>query len=388
MTIGERIALLRKRAGLSQEKLAALIGVSRQAIGKWESNLSLPGIDNLQELARVLGVSCDELITGVSTTQPDAPNGQVALESVKSLLTQQTETSRRADRRRFLLGLIPALLAFLLALGAVGFSCVLFFRAQGLEDELAALSGRISALQGQLAAGIGTNDPSDSAALVADYSCSYTLLPGGKAVRLQLEALPKSVAAGQSASFSLIAGDQNLVQPATAEGGGFRAEFEIPLTGEYNDFKVSFLLKDTAGNTEQELLFTESEFLTRYTIWLSLDPDTFAAARQSDGSWIIGGRMALSVERSEELYPVAGSLELVIEGKTVQRIPLEAATFDEFADSGDGGADDQAPVATGFISYTDFPIRQYAASGAEEITVVARITDNKGGEHTASWSAA
>ena len=388
MTIGERIALLRKRAGLSQEKLAALIGVSRQAIGKWESNLSLPGIDNLQELARVLGVSCDELITGVPTTQPDAPNGQVALESVKSLLTQQTETDRRAARRRFLLGLIPALLACLLALGAVGFSCVLFFRAQGLEDELAALSGRISALQGQLAAGIGTNDPSDSAALVADYSCSYTLLPGGKAVRLQLEALPKSVAAGQSASFSLIAGDQNLVQPATAEGGGFRAEFEIPLTGEYNDFKVSFLLKDTAGNTEQELLFTESEFLTRYTIWLSLDPDTFAAARQSDGSWIIGGRMALSVERSEELYPVAGSLELVIEGKTVQRIPLEAATFDQFADSDDGGADDQAPVATGFISYTDFPIRQYTASGAEEITVIARITDNKGGEHTASWSAA
>ena len=40
MTIGERIALLRKKAGLSQEKLAELVGVSRQAIGKWESGVS------------------------------------------------------------------------------------------------------------------------------------------------------------------------------------------------------------------------------------------------------------------------------------------------------------------------------------------------------------
>ena len=64
MTIGQRIAALRKQAGLSQEALAAQLNVSRQAIGKWEADASLPGLDNLQELARALGVSCDELLTG------------------------------------------------------------------------------------------------------------------------------------------------------------------------------------------------------------------------------------------------------------------------------------------------------------------------------------
>ena len=64
MTINERILALRRAAGLSQEALAEQVGVSRQAIGKWESGASLPGLDNLQELARALDVSCDELLTG------------------------------------------------------------------------------------------------------------------------------------------------------------------------------------------------------------------------------------------------------------------------------------------------------------------------------------
>ena len=90
MTINERILALRRAAGLSQEALAEQVGVSRQAIGKWESGASLPGLDNLQELARALGVSCDELLTGKeSGTENTAGQDGVALESVKALLDAQ-----------------------------------------------------------------------------------------------------------------------------------------------------------------------------------------------------------------------------------------------------------------------------------------------------------
>ena len=82
MTINERILALRRAAGLSQEALAEQVGVSRQAIGKWESGASLPGLDNLQELARALGVSCDELLTGKeSGTENTAGQDGVALKS-------------------------------------------------------------------------------------------------------------------------------------------------------------------------------------------------------------------------------------------------------------------------------------------------------------------
>ena len=64
MTLGNRIAALRKAAGLSQEALAAKLGVSRQAIGKWEADASLPGLDNLHQLAKELGVTIDALLAG------------------------------------------------------------------------------------------------------------------------------------------------------------------------------------------------------------------------------------------------------------------------------------------------------------------------------------
>ncbi len=48
MTLGEKIKELRKARGLSQEELAEQINVSRQAVSKWELDLSLPDIDNIE----------------------------------------------------------------------------------------------------------------------------------------------------------------------------------------------------------------------------------------------------------------------------------------------------------------------------------------------------
>ena len=51
MTLGQNIQTARRAKGLSQEALAERIGVSRQALGKWEKDTALPGLDNLQALA-------------------------------------------------------------------------------------------------------------------------------------------------------------------------------------------------------------------------------------------------------------------------------------------------------------------------------------------------
>lgn len=62
MTLGQNLQAARKAKGLSQETLAEQIGVSRQALGKWEKDTALPGLDNLQAAAQVLGVSVDTLL--------------------------------------------------------------------------------------------------------------------------------------------------------------------------------------------------------------------------------------------------------------------------------------------------------------------------------------
>ena len=62
MTLEDQIRTLRKQAGLSQEKLAELTGVSRQAVTKWESGTGVPDIANLVSIAELFGVSLDELL--------------------------------------------------------------------------------------------------------------------------------------------------------------------------------------------------------------------------------------------------------------------------------------------------------------------------------------
>ncbi len=62
MTIGEKIASLRQKAGLSQEVLAEKMDVSRQSVSKWEMNQALPQIDKVLLICELFGVSADELL--------------------------------------------------------------------------------------------------------------------------------------------------------------------------------------------------------------------------------------------------------------------------------------------------------------------------------------
>ena len=63
-SIGKRIAALRKGKGMTQEDLAGRMGVSSQAVSKWETDASCPDISLLPLLCRTLGVTSDELLTG------------------------------------------------------------------------------------------------------------------------------------------------------------------------------------------------------------------------------------------------------------------------------------------------------------------------------------
>ncbi len=62
MTTGEKIAAQRRKAGLSQEALAERLGISRQAVSRWETNESLPDTERIIQLSRILGISTDYLL--------------------------------------------------------------------------------------------------------------------------------------------------------------------------------------------------------------------------------------------------------------------------------------------------------------------------------------
>lgn len=69
MDFGDRLKQIRMNQGLSQEQLAEKIGVSRQAITKWETNRGLPDVENMVILAEIFKITLDELILQEKQTQ-------------------------------------------------------------------------------------------------------------------------------------------------------------------------------------------------------------------------------------------------------------------------------------------------------------------------------
>jgi len=101
MEVSERIRQFRKAGKISQERLAEALGVTRQAVSKWESGQSEPDVDRLVAISAVFGVTVDDLLTGAP---PDAEakakrkrkapaDGIITGDTVRALAAlQQTDT--------------------------------------------------------------------------------------------------------------------------------------------------------------------------------------------------------------------------------------------------------------------------------------------------------
>lgn len=75
-TLGRRIARLRLTKTATQERLAKELNVSPQAVSKWENDINYPDISLLPDLARFLGVSVDELLSGASASAQESSAAQ------------------------------------------------------------------------------------------------------------------------------------------------------------------------------------------------------------------------------------------------------------------------------------------------------------------------
>lgn len=83
MSLGNKLAEARKKQNLTQEQLAERLGVTRQAVSRWESGTAYPETDKIVRMAQILEVSCDYLLQdGVAET------GKPAISPVTRLLKQ------------------------------------------------------------------------------------------------------------------------------------------------------------------------------------------------------------------------------------------------------------------------------------------------------------
>ena len=340
MTIHERIYTLRRAAGLSQETLAERVGVSRQAIGKWENGAALPGLDNLQALAITLGVSCDELLTGEAVRKDGAPAAVVrrnamnpgagvfadgeadaasadpgahaggeaegvpadaaasakgnmsaagdtaaaaaaepTADGLRALLEAYQSAQKQAARRqRMLLASLAAVLLALLCLGIFADA-----RLDALAGRVDEVSGRMDGIDQRIDSRIDAiraeigQSLSETERIVADFDWQYRTLSEDR-IELTLTATPKSRREDTAAAFSVVpsSGAAITKEAAPRADGVFTAQLEIPLTEEYESFAVMAAFT-TDGETQSQMLFREMEFYSGRRITANLTLTDFRA---------------------------------------------------------------------------------------------------------------
>ena len=93
-TLGKRIAKNRKRLGLTQDRLAELLGVTAQAVSKWENDQSCPDINTLPKLAGIFGITADELLGNPRTVEATVePEEKPEDEAVEISINSSKKTS-------------------------------------------------------------------------------------------------------------------------------------------------------------------------------------------------------------------------------------------------------------------------------------------------------
>ena len=128
MTFGDKLSRLRKEYNYTQEQLADILGVSRQSVSKWESDISYPETDKLIELGRLFDCSMDYLLKEEVTERSGVPSPSTegVLAQMKSKVTSG-QNKRKAQR---ILKIVGMVLAAAFAIDII--SMIVYFLAKGI----------------------------------------------------------------------------------------------------------------------------------------------------------------------------------------------------------------------------------------------------------------
>lgn len=310
MTTGEKIAALRREHKLSQEALGEKLGLSRQAVSKWEADQAVPTMDNLMELSRLFGVPVDTLL------RPDAPFPAPPAEKNSTDAPAAPETPHK--------GVSPSR-GKILAIGGVALLCVSLALNAVCLYQIAQLKGEAQALRVQ-AGNVNTVYYPGTSADTGDFAESsehMTLDPENtEQLIVTFSAVPRVASDGETAKFLLRGSEQSWECEAEDDaGGGYRGSLTIPMVDEYS---VYLVLTDRNGGTRNLLIASESDIENRFSIdvqayWSSGGP-TFSFGKNT-----FTGTLSTYVDVHDALEDKSftGRIILYQNGKEIAEQPLE-----------------------------------------------------------------
>ncbi len=338
MNIHLKIQELRKNAGLSQEALAEQLGVSRQAVSKWESGINIPDIDKIIALSKIFGVSLSELLTGekeeTSSAEAAAESAPVPDEKYEELLQQhlmQVDAMLKESGRKKRSGWS---IAFRIIAAVVVCYLVLFYvdKLERMENNINNLQSNVGNIRTDINHQIYSikKEISESLkkeyGLISDYTLDYRDMDfPRRTVVLDISASPRLWNEGDSMTFIVEADGGQVSCEGVYNNGTVYAEIEVPLA---DNIQVSALITN-GGTVKQEKIDELHELLSMHL----LEVDGHGSIRSSrvlgDDKLTMSGDISVYVHSRlyDESQPVlsrikSATFELIENGKATQTVDL------------------------------------------------------------------
>lgn len=268
MTIGQRIAELRRQNNLSQEALGEALGVTRQSISKWESDSALPEIEKLVAMSRLFGVSvgallgvedsgAEEKASGADDSGADGTLTEAQLRMVEEIVARYTAALREETLRQEQAGKEAAqeaaqkeatppekkkkaILACALCAGVLLYGVIsLFSRLERLDNNYRNLSQSINNVSMNVdrqISGIAwqvENILNEQNALTADFGSTIAEINAKEmTVSFDVYAVPKTYEAGMTVEFLAASDNGETCSAVGIEGANarFSGRITCPLT--------------------------------------------------------------------------------------------------------------------------------------------------------------
>lgn len=384
MELYEKLYELRRASGMSQEELAEKLGVSRQAVSKWESGATQPELSKLIELSKLYSVSVDELLSlEHAKPEQDAAESPVQSNAEKAPAEKLSFRDFCIQHKKIIGGAAVAAMA-LAALIAVGVHYN--NRINSLSMQVNDLRSQLYNVQNNLSnqiAGI-SNNVSDilarESSLISQYSYEVKSVNLKKQeCTLAFSLLPKTISENTIVNIGVI--DHGNSSPLDSYRPGYSADLTqdgfgylhgsvtVPLSDELG-VNVNFM---TNGETQSQELDTISNLKSQYQPQLKSFLSPISYERQAGSKWqyqftpgnagIPLGTISLGALSDVSIRSVC--LEYTRANQLLRRVPLEASYSDGSAVTyvGDDSAEAVGASVIEGVSYYDLA---YASSSESE----------------------
>lgn len=421
MTIGQRIAELRRRNNLSQEALGEALGVTRQSISKWESDSTLPEIEKLVAMSRLFGVSvgallgvedpgAEEKASGTDASGAGGTLTEAQLRMVEEIVARYTAALREETLRQEQAGKEAArkeaappekkkpgrkaILAGALCAGVLLYGVIsLFSRLERLDNNYNNLSQSINNVSMNVdrqISGIAWQVESilnEQNALTADFGVSVLRVDAKeRTVTLSAFAVPKTYEAGMTVEFIAECAGEAVRVEGQEDNVRFSAELTCPLTNEFITVSAAF----TRGGVRETQLLDELGYIYNSVI-PTVDVTSFLAwdgLKAGEPFDISGEGVFAHYWEGEKAYPIIPEQPRFTRIRVGLFVNRKLAVWAEPGDTpavvavnGQTGQADTVPAVEEDALYYEFPEYMLTLQEGDRVCIAAVAEDQFGNEY-------